>query len=105
MSDALRENVRIDKGLKRGPRYKHRPPVKRDEQGKFLEAIPPDLDPDHVLELYLSRPTTSLIAKELGLRRSTLIHWIREQRPDQWKRVQVIRALLMKEDGGYEIAA
>ena len=97
----MAEHIRIDDGIKRGPkkRYKHRPPIARDDSGRFLDAIPPDLDPDHVLQLYLNTPKTSQIAKELGIRRPTLIRWIREQRPEQWKLVQVIRALTKKEDG------
>jgi len=94
-------HIRIDEGIKRGPkkRYKHRPPIARDDSGRFLDAVPPELNPDEVLQLYLNKPKTSQIAKEVGIRRPTLIRWLREQRPEQWKLVQVIRALTKKEDG------
>lgn len=93
-------HIRIDEGVKRGPKkqYRHTPRKRVNEAG-LLESIPPDLNPDHVLELYLSRARTSQIAQELGVRRSTLTAWMRDQRPEGWKKVQVIRALLKKESG------
>ena len=102
MSDALRENTRIDKGLPR-PRYQHKPP-KRVKQDGLAPTIPADLDPDMVLDRYLIAETTSGIALELGIRRHTLTRWLKAVRPEQWKQAQVIRALLRKEDGDDGIA-
>lgn len=92
------DHVRIDEGVKRGPQRIRRLPNRRNEDGQ-VEAIPPDLDPDGVLQLYLASHTTSHIAKELGVRRSSLVAWLREQRPEQWRQVQQVRAFLTKEDG------
>ena len=99
MSDSLRENVRIDKGI---PRPKIR-------QGKLTSpsnpadlgtwAVPNTLDPDEVLAEYLAASTTSQISKRYGISRKAMVKWLREKRPDQWKQVQIIRALADKEDG------
>ena len=88
---------RIDKGVERGPRNGHRPPVKREDNGKV--SIPEGLDPQVVLDRYLTESTTSQIAQEFGVSRKTLVRWIRDVAPDQWKKVQVVRALCRKEDG------
>ena len=104
---ANESHIRIDEGIKRGPKnkYKHTPPSKTPDDS-LREAIPADLDPDRVLDLYLSSPRTSQIAAELGIRRSTLTWWMRKVRPEQWKQVQVLRALMKKEsaDEGLEDA-
>jgi len=98
MSDALRENTRIDKGVKRGPRkrYQHTP-MRRNEEG-LVEAIPPDLDHEEILKRYLATPKTSQIARDLGVRRHSLVAWLRSKDPEKWKAVQVIRAITRKED-------
>ena len=103
MTDPLRENIRIDKGVKR-PRYKHKPVSPKADLGTW--KIPEGLDPDEVLVEYLAAATTSSIAQRYGLSRKALVGWLREKRPEQWKRVQVLRALVQKEDSeeGLEIA-
>ena len=92
MTEALK---RIDAGIKRGPRKAPRLPTKRQDRAG---PIPEGLDPDVVLERYLTESTTSQIAQEYGTSRKTLVRWLVEQRPDQWKQIQVIRALCRKED-------
>ena len=96
MTDALRENTRIDKGVKR-PRYPQPRPAKLAE-GQSPE-IPVTLDADEVLKEYLTEGKTSGIAARYGIRRSALTRWLRHTRPEQWKEIQVIRALCTKEDG------
>ena len=99
-------NKRIDAGIKRGPRAPRSPiPPRRSESGQ-LESIPPDLDPKHVLDLYLQNPTTSGIAQKLGVRRSSLTLWLRKTCPEDWKNVQIAKALMRKEDAdeGLEVA-
>lgn len=91
------ENVRIDKGVKRGPRNKHI--VKARKPDGQSPTVPADLNPDHVLHRYLAEQSTSQIAVDLGIKRRALTRWLRQTRPEQWKEVQVIRALCMKEDG------
>ena len=90
--------MRIDEGTKRGPRNLHATHILKDESTR-REAIPHNLDINYVLDLYLSEPRTSRIAEKLGVKRSTLTFWLREQDPERWKMVQILRALLKKEDG------
>ena len=96
--------TRIDRGVKRGPRNPHKAPTRRPEHK--VGTIPPNLDPDSVLDRYLTESTTSQIAYDYGVSRKTLVRWLVEQRPEQWKKIQVIRALCRKEDGdeGIEVA-
>lgn len=92
----LRSDVRADKGLKRGPRNrKLRALSPKADLGTW--QIPADLNPDEVLERYLTEATTSQIAGQYGLSRKALTKWLREQRPKEWKQAQIIRALAMKE--------
>jgi len=93
----MESHVRIDEGVKRGPRNQRSTPIK--PQDGQSAVIPADLDPDAVLDLYLTAETTSSIAVQLGVRRHTLVRWLRAQRPEQWKSAQAIRALIRKEDG------
>lgn len=97
------EHQRIDEGVKRGARHPHKRPAKRPEHNG---SIPADLNPDAVLERYLTESTTSQIAYEYGVNRKTLVGWLLEHRPLQWKRVQVIRAMCRKDDGneGIEVS-
>jgi hypothetical protein len=88
-------HLRIDEGIKR-PRYAHKPPAKRKDTA--TGTIPPDLDPDAVLDRYLTEATTSQIAASYGVSRKTLVRWLVNERPEAWKKVQVIRALCRKED-------
>ena len=105
-------HIRIDEGLKRGPKPKVRKPRVHGTAGqpalyphKLISGepvnpnsrIPPDLDPDQVLERYLTEATTSLIAQEYGVTRSALTHWLIEKRPEQWRKAQLLRALCRKE--------
>ena len=100
-------HVRIDEGVKRGPRKRSKAPLRRDPETGLAQSIPPDLDPKTVLDLYLQYPTTSGIAAKLGLRRSSLTLWLREKCPEDWKNVQLAKAHMRKEDGdeGIEVAS
>lgn len=101
----MESHVRIDEGVKRGPRppsNPHQAPAKRPDGQS--STIPAGLDPDHVLELYLTAETTSEIAAQLGVRRHTLVRWLRAQRPEQWKQVQAVRAMCRKDDGENGVA-
>ena len=98
MTEILRENIRIDKGVARGPRNapKARRRLPKADLGSWI--IPTDLDAQQVLNRYLSESTTAKIAKSYGLSRKALVKWLREKVPEQWKQAQVIRALCRKED-------
>lgn len=97
MADNL-AHKRIDEGVARGKRHRRSAPLRRSAGGQ-LEAIPAHLDPQEVLKRYLDAPTSSWVARELGIRRSTLSKWLRDTVPAEWKAVQVIRADMRKEDG------
>ena len=92
-------HIRIDEGIKRGPRktYKHRRRSPKADLGSW--SIPEGLDPQEVINRYLTEETTSQVATQYGLSRKALVKWLREVAPDQWKQVQVIRALCRKDDG------
>ena len=94
------EYVRIDKGISRGPRHKHQLPQRSAEA---VGKIPPTLRPAEVLERYLTESTTSQIAASYGVSRKTLVRWLVEQAPNDWKQVQVVRALCRKENADEEI--
>ena len=103
-------HIRIDEGIKRGPKVQRRPgpgKLRRSPQTGQVQAIPPDLDPDEVLARYLTEQTTSQIAQSYGITRKSLVAWLRDVRPQGWKRVQLIRAHDRKEFGneGLESAA
>ena len=92
-------HVRIDEGIKRGPK-KQRIALKRPTKPVALSPIiPTTLDPREVLERYLAEPKTSQIAESYGVTRANLVRWLRQVCPDEWKQVQIVRALVYKEDG------
>ena len=100
-------HIRSDEGIKRGPRTRRSVPRQQDPRtGRMLRIIPKDLDPHVVLERYLTDETTSQIARSFGVTRKALVGWLRDQVPEEWKRVQIIRALVRKDDGndGLEVA-
>ena len=89
----MEANKRIDAGIKRGPKASRTSvPRRRDPATGKVQAIPPDLDPQEVLARYLSEDTTSQIAASYGISRKSMISWLREVAPKDWKRVQLIRA-------------
>jgi len=104
----MAEHVRIDEGVKRGPRIQRRPgpgKLRRNADG-LVQAIPPNLDPREVLDKYLTEQTTSQIAQSYGISRKSLVAWLRQVMPAEWKHVQIVRALVRKDDGndGFETA-
>ena len=92
-------HLRIDEGVKRGPRTRLGKPTRPSHPADIgTWAIPKDLDPDKLIQQYLSEATTSQIAKQYGVSRKALTKWIREQRPKEWKQAQIVKALVLKED-------
>lgn len=99
-------HVRIDEGIKRGPKVQRRPgpgKLRRNPETGKVQAIPEDLDHKEVLARYLSEDTTSQIAQSFGVTRKSLVAWLRQVAPKEWKQVQVIRAHDRKEQGNEEI--
>lgn len=98
-------HVRIDEGIKRGPRGKRiktrsgLPTKPSDPRDLGSWTIPTDLDPDRVLDQYLAADTTGDIAGSFGLSRKALVKWLRTVRPKEWKEVQLIRAHVKLDDG------
>lgn len=97
----MAEHVRIDEGVARP--QEPQPPIQRSQARATYQYIPLDLNPDEVLERYISSESTSKIAESYGVRRHALVRWLRVERPEQWKQIQIIRALCTKEDGENEI--
>lgn len=101
----LHSYERIDKGVKKGSTINQDKPrrsrafvsMRRGEEGQ-VEAIPPDLNPHEVLQKYLSEQTTSQIAKSYGIKRKSLVAWLRTTVPNEWKQVQITRAFIRKDD-------
>ena len=94
-------HLRIDEGIKRGSKIPSKARIPRRSPEGLVQAIPNDLDPKYVLDLYLQHPTTSGIAQQLGVRRSSLTLWLRKRCPEDWKNVQIAKALMRKEDADY----
>jgi hypothetical protein len=92
------DHQRIDEGLKRGPKKPKPRNHSRVAKDPTRNPIPPDLDAKLVLEMYLESETTSQLAAQLGVRRSSLTLWLREHHPEDWKNVQIAKALMRKED-------
>ena len=90
-------HVRADDGIERGPKHNQQPVPARIEGQSW--TIPPDLDADLILHEYLCERETSGIAAKHGIRRAALTRWLQQQRPEEWKEVQRIRALCTKEEG------
>lgn len=87
---------RIDEGVKRGPRRRQSMPDNHPDLGTW--KIPANLDPHAVIDRYLSEATTSQIALSYNVSRKALVKWLRETVPEEWKQVQVLRALILKDD-------
>ncbi len=88
---------RADKGMKR--KSTRAALVATPNDAHLSSAIPAGLDPKTVLDAYLAAPSTSGLAEQFGVKRSTLTWWLRETCPNEWRRVQQVRALLRKEQG------
>ena len=103
MSEA---HVRIDEGMKRGPRkLPNRNGVRRRDPktGQSIAVIPKDLLPGTVLERYLSDEKTSTIAQSYGISRSRLHQWLLEHAEDHWRKAQVARAVTALEQSKDEL--
>ena len=102
-------HIRIDEGIARGPKpKKQRIALQRPKQAQTENAsestqlspiIPANLDPNEVLQRYLAERHTSGIAESYGVTRRNLVRWLREVAPEQWKQVQIVRAITFHEDG------
>ena len=97
-------HIRIDEGVKRGPKNQRTSvPRRRDPVTGQVQAIPPGLDPKDVLQRYMTEQTTSQIAASYGVTRKSLVAWLRQTAPHEWKAVQLIRAHDRKEIGNEQL--
>ena len=103
MSDE--RHVRIDEGIPRGRRpMKAGKPTKPSHPADCgTWKIPEGLDPQEVIRQYLTESKTSGIARQYGLSRHALTDWLLQTVPEDWKKAQRIRALVMKDDGQEKI--
>jgi hypothetical protein len=98
-------HVRIDEGIKRGPR---RPKTASQKALADLErtavarktntVIPQDLMPSTVLDRYLSDENTAVIADSYGVSRSRLHQWLLEHAEEHWAKAQIARAITAWEE-------
>jgi hypothetical protein len=106
VADMAEAHIRIDEGVKRGPRKPHklRDSIKaRDIAGRVAPTIPPGLDPAVVLLRYLTEERTVDIAASYGVTRPALNMWLLAQAEDGWKQAQVARAISRKEAAEEEL--
>ena len=92
-------HVRIDEGVKRGPRKPQEARRRSPKADLGSWVIPADLNPHDVIQRFLTESTTSHIAAQYGLSRKALVKYLRATVPNEWKEAQVLRALCRKEDG------
>jgi hypothetical protein len=78
-------------------RYSHKPQTVHTSRGN--RTIPEGLNPDTILDRFLSEETTTSIAEEYGLTQAALTKWLKAERPKEWKEAQTVRALCRKDKG------
>ena len=99
-------HIRIDEGIKRGPRLK--PPAKAprkavERPGKLEQGKLANLNVQPILERYIAGATSTEIAKDLGVTRQGLAWWMRKHAEEDWKEAQVIQAVERKEKAESEL--
>lgn len=96
------DHIRIDEGVKRGPRKKPLNPaanikLRDPKTGRALAVIPKDLKPEEVIDRYLADERTADIAASYGVARSRLNQWLLEHAEEPWKRAQIARAITLRD--------
>ena len=99
-------HIRIDEGIKRGPRLK--PPAKAprkavERPGKLEQGKLANLNVQPILERYIAGASSTEIAKDLGVTRQGLAWWMRKHAEEDWKEAQVIQAVERKEKAESEL--
>ena len=99
-------HVRIDEGIKKGPRRKRnaRPPTRRPSKptnDKQLALA----DPQQVLQRYLNGETSNQIAESFGCTRQALGYFLRKTAPEPWQEAQIVLAIERKEQAEDEIGS
>jgi hypothetical protein len=90
------DHVRIDEGIKRGPK---RPamPVDLPEPAKPTSGKLQGLDVKAILKRYVAGETSTQIAQTLDVTRQGLAWWMRKHAEDDWRESQIIQAIERKE--------
>ena len=99
-------HIRIDEGIKRGPRLKlpARSPRKAvASPGKLEQGKLANLNVQPILERYIAGASSTEIAKDLGVTRQGLAWWMRKHAEEDWKEAQVIQAVERKEKAESEL--
>lgn len=92
-------HVRIDEGIKRGPRLRPLPPSRRKRAlYPACNSKLANLDATRVIEQYLQDKTTSQIAKHYGVHRSGLHQWLLRNCEEQWREAMIARAMSALEE-------
>jgi hypothetical protein len=89
------KHVRIDEGLKRGPRTKSEQTAANRSRVTTVAVagLQADLVPSEVIERYLADENTADIAASYGISHSRLNQWLLEHAEEAWRRAQVARAV------------
>lgn len=91
------EHVRIDEGVKRGPRVMPAPPVRRISSVPANNSKLATLNSQEVIQRYFNDETTADIAESLGVHRSALHQWLLRNCEQDWRDAQVARAITANE--------
>ena len=102
-------HVRIDEGIKRGPR---RPQKRRRDPDRPQLTPQPILggklataDLNAILERYLADESTAAIAASLNVHRSALHQWLLRNAEEPWKQAQIARAITEWEEAKDQLQA
>lgn len=92
-------HVRIDEGIKRGPKLRPLPPSRRKRaMYPACNSKLANLDATRVIEQYLADKTTAQIAKHYGVHRSGLHQWLLRNCEEQWREAMIARAMSALEE-------
>ena len=86
-------HIRIDEGIKRGPRKPPQAPRQAQAPQPYRPAPLEHLTVQAVLDRLLADEPSTSIAKSLGVHRSALNQWLLRNCQEDWKSAQVARAI------------
>ena len=100
----MTDHVRIDEGVKRGPRKPRKPvPPKATKPTIFGTGKLSTTTPKSVIERYLAGENSTQIAATLNVTRQGLAFWMRKHAEEDWREAQIIQAVERKEEAEAEL--
>ena len=97
------ENIRIDKGIKRGERAPEAVVKRTPGANQYVPIIPKGLDPESVIMRYLADEKVGDIAASYGVSHSAMNRWLMSHAEDIWQKALVARAQTLKEQAEDEL--